>query len=174
MTASVFLLGFMGSGKSYWGRRLADTLQLPFYDLDALIVAHTGRSIPELFAEYGETGFRAIERNEILQLLSQPPSIVATGGGAPCFFDNMEQMNRFGRTIYLHVPVEVMAARLAKDMSKRPLLAGLTAEQLPAFIENLLQKRAPFYESAQQIPEWSGLEEVYAERLLQAATLNNT
>lgn len=173
MTTSVFLLGFMGSGKSYWGRRLAEALQVPFYDLDAHIVAKTGKSIPELFAEHGETEFRTLERQHLLELLEQPASIVATGGGTPCFFDNMELMNRLGRTIYVHVPVEVMVQRLAKDMQKRPLIAGLTVEELPVFINNLLQKRASFYEQAQFTPEWSGEEAVYAERLLLAATLNN-
>jgi shikimate kinase len=173
MTTSVFLLGFMGSGKSYWGRRLAEALQIPFYDLDAHIVAKTGKSIPELFAAHGEMGFRTLERQQLLELLEQPASIVATGGGTPCFFDNMELMNHLGRTIYVQVPIEVMAKRLAKDMQKRPLLSGLTEEELPAFIENLLQKRAPFYEKAQFTPEWSGEEEVYSERLLLAATLNN-
>ncbi|MCC6281484.1 MAG: shikimate kinase [Saprospiraceae bacterium] len=173
MTRTVFLLGFMGSGKSYWGRRLSEALQLPYYDLDAHIVAVAGKSIPELFAEHGETGFRTLERQQLLELLEQPPSIVSTGGGTPCFFDNMAQMNNHGRTIYVHPPMDVMVERLARDMKKRPLLAELTTEELPAFIENLLQKRAPFYEQAQFTPEWSGEEEVYAERLLLAATLNN-
>ncbi len=74
MTTSIFLLGFMGSGKSYWGRRLAESLQLPFVDLDAHIVAQTGKSIPELFAEHGEEGFRTIEQQQLLELLEQPPS----------------------------------------------------------------------------------------------------
>jgi len=161
----------MGSGKSYWGRRLAAMLEMPFYDLDAYMVAQTGKSIPELFAEYGEAGFRKMEQAHLLSLMEQPASVVSTGGGTPCFFDNMEQMNRFGRTIYLHVPVGILAARLSKDMHQRPLLAGLSSEDLPDFIKNLLEKRTPFYELAQQTPEWSGVEAVYTERILEAAML---
>lgn len=170
MTRSVFLVGFMGSGKSFWGRRLAETLDVPFYDLDALIVARAGKNIPEIFAESGETGFRQQERTQLLELLEQTPAVVATGGGTPCFFDNMEQMNRKGRTIYLDMPVEILAQRLGKDMQRRPLLAGLSAAELPDFIKRFLEKRAPFYEMAQEKPEWSGVEAVYLDRLVEAAT----
>ena len=173
MALPVLLVGFMGSGKSFWGRRLAESLQLPFYDLDTLIVARTGKSIPELFAAEGETGFRKIERMQLLEVLEQPASVVATGGGTPCFFDNMGRMNSLGRTIYLQMPIDVLVQRLSKEMQTRPLLANLNREELPGFIEDLLKKRAPFYEMAQQVPEWSGVEGIYAERLLQAATLNN-
>jgi len=171
MTEPIFLLGFMGSGKSYWGRRLSATLEMPFYDLDAYIVTQTGKSIPELFAEHGEAGFRKMEQAHLRSLMEQSASVVSTGGGTPCFFDNMEQMNRFGRTIYLQVPVEILAARLSKEMHRRPLLAGLNSEDLPDFIKNLLEKRAPFYELAQQKPEWSGVEAVYFKRILEATTL---
>lgn len=164
----------MGSGKTFWGRRLAETLQCPFYDLDALIVAHAGKNIPEIFAELGETGFREMERARLLNLLEQEPAVVSTGGGTPCFFDNMEQMNAHGRTIYLDMPLEILVQRLEKEMHQRPLLAGLAPAELPPFIEKMLEKRAPFYEKAQQKPEWSGGEAGFWERLLQAATWNNS
>lgn len=164
----------MGSGKSYWGRRLAEALDTPFYDLDAYIVAQTGKSIPELFAEQGEAGFRKIEQEFLLRLIDLPASVVATGGGTPCFFDNMEQMNRFGRTIYLRIPEDILAQRLSKEMQRRPMLAGLSSEDLPGFIKGLLEKRAPFYEMAQQTPEWSGVEDLYFERIMEAATLNKS
>lgn len=173
MTKSVFLLGFMGSGKSYWGRRLSSTLELPFYDLDQHIVMQTGKSVPELFSELGETGFRDLERTFLLEMLDMPPCIVSTGGGTPCFFDNMEQMNRKSRTIYLDIPVDILAKRLSKEMQRRPLLANLSPDELPLFIENLLEKRTPFYEKAHQKPEWSGEEAVFSERLLAAASINN-
>lgn len=164
----------MGSGKTFWGRRLAETLQCPFYDLDTLIVAHAGKSIPEIFDELGETGFREMERARLLDVLKQPAAVVSTGGGTPCFFDNMEQMNAHARTIYLDLPVHILVQRLQKEMQNRPLLAGLSDETLPAFIEKMLEKRAPFYEKSQQKPEWSGVEAEYAKRLLHAATLNNS
>lgn len=163
----------MGSGKSYWGRRLAAALEMPFYDLDAYIVAQTGYSIPELFAEHGEAGFRKIEQEHLMGLVKHT-AVVSTGGGTPCFFDNMEQMNKFGRTIYLRIPVDVLAQRLSKEMQRRPMLAGLSSDDLPGFIEVLLEKRAPFYEMAQQTPEWSGVEELYFERIMEAATLNKS
>lgn len=173
MATSIFLVGFMGSGKTYWGKRLSASVELPFIDLDGLIVSRMGQSIPELFAIHGEAGFRRIEQFLLHELLAGDAAVVATGGGAPCFFDNMDRMNRDGRTIYLQVPVDVLAERLGRDMQKRPLLSGLTPADLPAFIEQLLQKRAPFYEMAGQIPEWSGVEEEYSNNILQAATRNS-
>ena len=165
----------MGSGKTYWGRRLAASLDCTFHDLDALIVADAGKTIPEIFAEKGEAGFREMERRQLHELLEQTPAaVVSTGGGTPCFFDNMEQMNARGRTIYLDIPVKILSQRLEKEMHLRPLLAGLTPDTLPGFIENMLEKRAPFYQKAHQIPEWSGVEVEYTARLLQAATVNNS
>lgn len=169
MKQSVFLIGFMGSGKTYWGRRLGEAFDVPFYDLDATIVAHAGKTIPEIFAESGEEGFRRQERTRLLELLDQSPCIVATGGGTPCFFDNMEQMNLRGRTVFLDLPLAELLSRLERGKHKRPLLAGLSTEELPVFIEKMLEKRLPFYEKAQEKPEWSGVEAEYFERLVAAA-----
>ena len=167
---SVFLVGFMGSGKSFWGGRLADALEVPFYDLDALIVERSGKSISDIFAALGEQGFRELERDYLLELLDQPPAVISTGGGTPCFFDNMQQMNRRGKTIYLEIPLEVLVQRLEKGKHKRPLIAGLSAGELSGFIENMLEKRLPFYQLAQEKPQWSGEEEEYLKRLIASAT----
>ncbi|MBL7781677.1 MAG: shikimate kinase [Saprospiraceae bacterium] len=174
MTRSIFLIGFMGSGKSYWGQRLAEVLHVPFVDLDADIVASTGKSIAEIFAEQGESGFRALERQHLQVLISASPTVVATGGGTPCFFDNMDQMNAHACTIFLDVPVEVLAKRLSSEMQKRPMLAGLEPEQLPEFIEQMLEKRLPYYKLAQHKPAWSGVEAEYLSRLLLAANGKNS
>ena len=172
MTRSIFLIGFMGSGKSHWGRKLADILNVPFVDLDADIVSYAGMSISDIFAEQGETGFRELERERLHALMSGQFCVVATGGGTPCFFDNMDQMNASACTIFLDVPVEVLAKRLSGEMQKRPLLANLTPEQLPEFIGRMLEKRIPYYRQAQHTLAWSGVEAEYLTHLLQAANRN--
>ena len=147
----LFLIGFMGSGKSYWGRRLADAWQMPFVDLDERIVAEQGKSIPEIFQEQGEAAFREMERAALHALAQFPPAIVATGGGTPCFFDNMDWMNSRGLTIYLKASPALLAARLLPEKKRRPLLANIPDSALEAFIAQKLEERMPFYNLAQKV-----------------------
>jgi len=145
----LFLIGFMGCGKSTWGRKIARIGNLPFIDLDEKIVQETGMSISSFFSRYGETEFRQLESNLLRSISGSETAVISTGGGAPCHFDNMEWMNRNGITVYLKLPAAVLLSRLAgKEGSKRPLLAGKTEEEMLTFIEEKLLERKPFYEKA--------------------------
>jgi shikimate kinase len=146
---NIFLLGFMGCGKTYWGKRLAERLGVPFLDLDAYLEAQEGRSIADIFSTDGEPAFRMLERDYLHQL-PFAAGVVATGGGLPCFFDNMDWMNAHGHTIFLDTPVELLVRRLAPGRAHRPLLRDLSEAELPAFIEARLAVRLPFYNQAKR------------------------
>lgn len=144
----IYLVGFMGSGKSHVGRRLAEKLNIPFIDLDQRIVSGNRMSISEIFAKYGETHFRALERQALLDTCYYPPAIIATGGGAPCFFDNMQWMNEHGLSIFLDATEEVLFERLIGSKGQRPLLQQKTKKELRQFIIAKLAERRSFYEQA--------------------------
>ncbi|MFZ4863771.1 shikimate kinase [Sphingobacterium sp. Mn56C] len=149
MDKPIFLVGFMGSGKTTWGKKLAAKLDIPFVDLDHEIVASMGMSIPEYFEKFGEEKFRLLER-EFLQKQEQREAIISTGGGTPCYYDNMEWITQHGLALYLYHTPKSLWARLSKsDVNKRPLLKGFSEDELLTFIENKLEERAPFYEQAQ-------------------------
>jgi shikimate kinase len=162
---TVFLIGFMGCGKTYWGEKVADHLSLPFYDLDALIEGSQTNSIPGIFEKSGEDSFRILEQETLQECLLLGPAIVATGGGTPCFFDNMDWMNTFGRTIYLKTPASILADRLQHQQHFRPLLAHVPPNDLEAHIEKMLHHREPFYNKATFILEQTGEDEVFFEKL---------
>ena len=146
----VFLIGFMGCGKSTKAKQLANRLNCPVIDLDAEIVKKVGKSIAEYFAEFGEAAFRQLE-SETLKTFPYPEiCVVATGGGLPCFFDNLDWMNANGKTVYLHMTPPQLVSRL-HNREKRPLLKGMDDEQLLAFVEMKLEERNPFYNKAQVI-----------------------
>ena len=148
MSAHIYLVGFMGSGKSYWGKRLAEHLGRPFFDLDEVIEAGEDQAVLALFSTIGESGFRELERRYLHQMEHQPPAVVATGGGTPCFFDNMDWMNAHGTTVYLKTSYQLLQERLAAGKDRRPLLSGLSDAELLQFIEALLAKREVFYRQA--------------------------
>ncbi|GAA4434961.1 shikimate kinase [Pontibacter saemangeumensis] len=146
----IFLIGMMGSGKTTLGRQLASRLQYAFVDLDAYLEEREGRSIAQLFEQEGQERFRELER-EALEAVVQEygQAVISTGGGAPCFFDNIGFMNRHGKTFFLDVPVEEISRRLlASDLQVRPLLAGKTEEEVKAFLLNTLSHRRQYYERA--------------------------
>ena len=143
----IFLLGFMGSGKTTIGKKLARTLGYAFVDLDKAIEARAGMSIPQYFEHHGEAPFRELERDCLQSDIPSENVVVATGGGAPCFFDNMEWMNQHGVTVYLMLPPKALASRL-QGSAGRPLLAGLKGADLIRFIESKLESREPFYKKA--------------------------
>ena len=145
----IFLTGYMGSGKTTLGRALAADLNVQFIDLDHYIEQRYRKTIAQLFAENGEDGFRAIERRMLHEVGEFEDVIISTGGGTPCFFDNIEYMNSQGTTVYLDVPVERLFIRLSIARSKRPLIKEKTDEELMAFIIEQLEKRAPHYSKAQ-------------------------
>lgn len=153
MGKHIFLIGFMGCGKSYWGHLLAERLNRPFVDLDALIETREGKLIADIFGSEGEDAFRIIERNTLHVLEQMTASIVAVGGGTPCFFDNLVWMKTHGKVFYLKTPVAELCRRLKDQRAHRPLLAQMQDDDLQLFIETLLYKRAPFYELADVILE---------------------
>lgn len=143
--------------KSTMGRKLARKLGFDFIDLDHEIELAAGTSISSYFAANGEAAFRELERR-ILQGFAYPDNcIVATGGGAPCYFDNMDWMNSNGITVYMEMSPAALAKRLEKGKDKRPLLKGLNEEQMVAFIGGKLAERRDFYRRASMIAEGSSL-----------------
>lgn len=138
----------MGTGKSYWGARWARLHQLDFYDLDTVIEAAVGKTIADIFAAEGETAFRELEKDILHTFSDKDNFILSTGGGTPCFFDNIEWMNNHGLTIFLDTPVPVIKERLAKEKDHRPLVSTLSDEEMEVFISSKLKQRSPFYSQA--------------------------
>lgn len=147
----IYLLGFMGAGKSYWGKQLADHWQLPYYDLDEVIVEAEEMAIADIFASKGEDYFREKESQLLRELSTQENFLISCGGGTPCFQENMDFMNENGTTIWINPTVEAMAERLQRKKAKRPLIADLEDEDLIGFIEKKMAERLPFYQQSRHI-----------------------
>ncbi|MDQ7949515.1 MAG: shikimate kinase [Pedobacter sp.] len=162
----IFLIGFMGCGKSTKAKQLAARLDCPVIDLDAVIVAQEGRTIADYFAEHGEVGFRKLEQQTLKNYAYPETCVIATGGGLPCFFDNMQWMNANGTTVYLQMEPVALVSRL-HNRQKRPLIAHMDDVQLLEFIQQKLVERNPFYTQAQVIIDAFDLD---AERLEAAIT----
>ena len=145
------MIGFMGCGKSTMGRSLASLLNLTFIDLDTYLEAKYFKTVPRIFAEEGEDEFRKKEHKVLEEVALFNDVIVATGGGAPCFFNNVEVMNAAGYCIFLDVQIDTLVNRLMCSKTERPLIKGKSNEELKSFIESLMQKRRPFYEKAEYI-----------------------
>jgi shikimate kinase len=145
----IFLVGLMGSGKSYWTKQLAKKYKTGGYDLDYLIEVKEEKTIAEIFAEDGEDYFRKVESTVLKWFDQKKTYVLATGGGAPCFFDNMAWMNKQGVTIWLDEPLTAIADRLAPEKEHRPLIAKLSDSELLAFLEKQRAERFPFYSAAQ-------------------------
>jgi shikimate kinase len=144
----IYLIGYMGSGKSTLGRRMANKLNIQFVDMDDYLEERNYKTIPQIFAEEGEESFRLKERKALEELSEFTDVVIATGGGAPCFFDNINLMNQSGKTIFLDLEPKILAYRLQHSKTERPLIYGKSKNELIHFIEEMLQKRRPFYEQA--------------------------
>jgi len=144
----VYLIGYMGSGKSTLGRLLADTLDLPFLDMDDEFELKYKIGIHDFFAKYGEDNFRKLEHNLLIDISLMEDAVVSSGGGTPCFFNNMEIMNNTGTTVYLKSNSETLLKRLETSPRRRPLVqmmnGGLTVEKLSEH----LASREKFYSLA--------------------------
>mgnify|MGYP000867214899 FL=1 len=145
----IFIVGYMGSGKTTIGKQLAKSLSLSFVDLDAYIENKYRKSVPDLFAEKGEADFRKIESRMLEEVAEFENVLISTGGGTPCFFDNMEVMNRAGTTIYLQDVPQDLASHLLASKTVRPLIYGKSREELIPFITEHLSKRECYYKKAQ-------------------------
>jgi len=162
----VFLIGFMGCGKTTLGRKLASRLGYLFMDLDHIFEAQEGVTIGEYFSKYGEDAFRNLE-SEVLKTHKYPAhAIIATGGGLPCFFDNMDWMNAHGKTVYIKLSPKTLADRLQNEKDERPLLRERHGEALVQFIAEKLEEREPFYNKANIIANGLSLTAEKVEELL--------
>ena len=144
----IFLIGFMGSGKSHLGKELASLMKYKFMDTDDLTEVREKRKITTIFEKKGEHYFREAERKTLKKILSEKKTVVAVGGGLPCYFDNMEEMNKQGVTIYLEASAGFLFHRLFNEKEKRPLISKLNSVELMDFIIEKLHQRKDFYEQA--------------------------
>ena len=159
----IFLIGFMGSDKSYTGKKLAKLLNYPFIDLDDWIEEQAQKSIRTIFEEEGEKAFRQKEKAALHNMERFTKTVIATGGGAPCFFDNIDWMNKHGLTIYLNTPTSILVQRLQGEKEHRPLVRQV--QDLKAFIEKKIQERDKYYQQASIIYDQTSLNEDVADKL---------
>jgi shikimate kinase len=164
----IFLIGFMGSGKTHIGKQIAQMLDYLFVDTDTLIENTEGSSIAEIFDTKGEIAFRKIESERLKGLSKWDNIIVATGGGAPCFHDNMVFINNSGITVYLKTSPELLLERLKSESEKRPLLRGRSESELLTFIKEKIGEREAFYGQADIIIHQENNEQNIVEDILKA------
>lgn len=149
----IFLIGYMGTGKTTVGGGLSKALGLDFIDLDQFIQARYQKTIGQIFEEVGEEGFREIESKILHEVGELENVVISAGGGTPCFHDNMSFMKQAGKTIYLKASPEILARRLNTCKEKRPLIKDKSEEELIVFVRESLQKREPYYADAHLIFE---------------------
>jgi shikimate kinase len=148
----IFLIGFMGCGKSYWGKELSQKLQVPFFDLDEKITEKEEKSITEIFADEGEEYFRMLEK-DVLHLMSESHDsfIMACGGGTPCYYNNIDYMKKQGVTIWINCSPDCLHGRLLKEKDHRPLIREMSDDQLLSYIIKKTSDRNIFYQQADVI-----------------------
>jgi shikimate kinase len=162
----IFLIGFMGCGKTTLGRKLASRLGYMFMDLDHVLEAQAGMTIAEYFSTHGEDAFRKLESDVLKQSKYPEHAVISTGGGLPCFFDNMDWINGHGKSVYIKLPPKTLAGRLENEKEERPLLREKHGEALIAFIGEKLTEREPFYNQATIIADGLSLTAEKVEKLL--------
>lgn len=146
--AVFFFIGLMGVGKTFWAKKLSSHFHLLFFDLDDLIENSEQKNITEIFAEKGENYFRKKEAEILRTTASYQKVIISTGGGCPCFFDNMKWMNEHGITIWIDEDLETVSERLKEEKQQRPLIKNLNADELIYFLQKKYEERKPFYSLA--------------------------
>jgi len=145
----IFLIGFMGSGKTHWGKQLATQLKIPYYDLDDVISSKEKKSVSQIFAESGEESFRVKERQVLESLIDENETMVLScGGGTPCFFNNIETMKKYGVGVWLNTHVEVLLMRLKSEKASRPLIKNVPDADMRSYIVRKLNERRIYYEQA--------------------------
>ena len=142
----IYIIGFMGSGKTTAGKKLASLLGWSFIDLDKRIEEYAGKTIPEIFSQSGEDYFRIIETQLLRNLKMCTKTVISTGGGTPCYIDNMDYMIETGLTIYLKLTPAELKSRLSQSKGKRPLIKDLDQNELTSFIKEKLAVREKWYE----------------------------
>ncbi|MBT3933798.1 MAG: shikimate kinase [Bacteroidetes bacterium] len=158
----IYIIGFMGAGKSRFAKNLASSLAYEFLDLDLEIERSEHKWISEIFATKGEDYFRKAEQNALKNTLEKSDVVIACGGGTPVFFDNMEFMNKNGKTIYLKPDNQIIIDRLNINSRKRPLLKQIRPEEMADYVNKLLKERNLFYRKAHFVidPQRTQLEQV--------------
>jgi shikimate kinase len=148
----IFFIGFMGCGKSHWGKLLGQKLQLPFFDLDEKIEEHEGRSIAEIFEHKGEEYFRLVEK-DVLHLLTESHDafVMACGGGTPCFYNNIDYLKKQGTVVWINCSTDCLYQRLVKEKAQRPMITGIPDAQLKSFIIKKYSSRKIYYQQAHVI-----------------------
>lgn len=144
----IFLIGYMGSGKTTLGKAFSKEWGLTFVDLDWYIEERFHKTVGQLFSSLGEDGFRELEKRMLHEVADFEDVIIATGGGTPCFFDNIDFMNAKGETVFLDATMKALFRRLKIAKQQRPLLAQKTDDELMDFITEALEQRMPFYSQA--------------------------
>lgn len=144
----IFLIGMMGSGKSYWAAKIAKWIKAGGYDLDDLIEMVEETTISAIFAEEGEAYFRKLETKILKWFSEKKKFVLATGGGTPCIQENINWMKKEGLVIWLDESIEVLVQRLSINKSHRPLIASLDNDELSVYLQNKLLERTPFYQQA--------------------------
>ena len=167
MDSHIFLIGFMGSGKSTLGAQLARRLDYHFVDMDQLIEDTAEMSIPEIFDEHGEEVFRKWEHDILQERCQGENMVVSTGGGVPCHSGLMDLMNSNGTTIYLKLSPETLLSRLIKSRTERPLIKGKSEKELREFIKSKLKEREEFYMQASKVVDGLNMTAESLARLLQ-------
>ena len=164
----IYLIGFMGSGKSTLGSSVAPVFKVPFIDTDHEIETMAGKTIQDIFTSHGEGYFRNVEKQVLHQTSNFNKAIVATGGGLPCFDDNMQWINKNGISIYLQWPPGILKRNVLSQRLKRPLLASLSEREAEIIITELLDLRIPYYEQAAITIEMTGDQEIDETILIKA------
>jgi len=141
----IFLVGYMGAGKTTVGKALAKRMNLLFIDLDGYIERRYMKSVGDIFRESGEKEFRIIEQKMLHEVSQFENIVVSTGGGTPCYGDNMRRMCSSGQTVYLRVPVDELVNRLEVSKNVRPVLKGYKGDELRGFVSESLKIREPYY-----------------------------
>ncbi len=142
------MVGFPGSGKTTLGRKLATLLGMRFIDLDTAIEDRYKTTVPRLFQKYGEPVFRACEYSVLNECLTMDGVLIATGGGAPCYRDAMDCINRTAISVYVSLSEQDLFQRLKNSRKPRPLTQNLNDDELADYIHRTLIVRSPFYEQA--------------------------
>lgn len=154
----IYLIGFMGSGKTTAGKKLATQLGYKFVDLDLLIEEKYKITIPDIFDRFDEKAFRIIEHETLQETISFQDTIISTGGGTPCFYNNMEIINANGISVYLKLHPKSIQKRLLESKKKRPLILNKTSDELYEFIQIKLNERELFYQKAKYTIKAENLE----------------
>ena len=166
----LYLLGYMGSGKSRVGQNLADFLGFDFMDMDDYIEERYRISIHDFFDKYGEGAFRIAESKILKETITRDDIVIATGGGTPCYFDNIDFINEHGISVYLKVEPAILAERLHGSRKKRPVISNVRKEDLDHVIVQQLYERELYYIKARHVIDVSFMEGDEIEKAVLAAT----